>query len=133
MSSILNILFKSKIAGSDLKEALLSMVNCIKEELSYPEVFEYCDITTIFKKKGSRNNFENYRGIFGTSVFRYIIDRLIYNDEYKEIDENLTDANVGCRKGRNIRDNIFVINAITNAVMKNKSEKSFAETIPKSL
>ena len=31
---------------------------------------------------------------------------------------NLSDSNVGSRKARNIRDNIFVINAITNSVKK---------------
>ena len=45
----------------------------------------------------------------------------MYNDEYSTIDENLTDSNVGARKERNIRDNIFVLNAITNSV-KNGNE-----------
>ena len=39
------------------------------------------------------------------------MDRLIYIDEYGGVDENLTDCNVGCRKKRNIRDNLFVMNA----------------------
>ena len=38
------------------------------------------------------------------------------------IDENLTDSNVGARKGRNIRDNIFVLNAVTNSVVKGNEE-----------
>ena len=53
---------------------------------------------------------------------RGILDKLIYNDEYKTIDDNLTDSNVGARKNRNIRDNIFVINAISNSVIKGKEE-----------
>ena len=53
---------------------------------------------------------------------RSILDRLIYNDEYQIIDNNLTDCNVGARKGRNIRDNIFVLNAITNSVRKGGEE-----------
>ena len=56
------------------------------------------------------------------SIFRSILDRLIYNDECEVLDSNLTDCNVGARKERNIRDNIFVINAITNAVKKKKNE-----------
>ena len=64
-----------------------------------------------------------YRGIFRVSVFRNILDRLIFNDEYKNIDKNLTDSNVGGRKGRGIRDNLFVINAITNSV-KNGGENA---------
>ena len=46
---------------------------------------------------------------------------MIYNDEYDIIDSNLTDSNVGGRKTRNIRDNIFVLNAILNS--RNKSSK----------
>ena len=67
------------------------MYNSIKNEHVYPDIFESCDITTIFKKKGSKNDLGNYRGIFGTSIFRYILDKLIYNDVYDSIDKNLTD------------------------------------------
>ena len=79
-------------------------------------------ISSIWKQKKSRNEFDSYRGIFRLTVFRSILDRLIYNDEYKNIDSNLTDANVGARKNRNIRDNIFVMNAIFNEVSKENGE-----------
>ena len=59
-----------------------------------------------------------HAGIFRVTTLRSIIDKLIYNDEYETIDKNLTDSNVGARKNRNIRDNIFVINAILNNVKK---------------
>ena len=41
---------------------------------------------------------------------------------YPIIDKNLTDANVGGRKGRNIRDNLFVLNAVTNSVKRGNEE-----------
>ena len=41
---------------------------------------------------------------------------------YCVIDEALSDSNVGARKGRNVRDNIFVLNAITNSVVNGKEE-----------
>ena len=47
---------------------------------------------------------------------------LIYNDEYPNIDANLTDCNMGGRKERNIRDNIFVINAIMNSIKHKKDD-----------
>ena len=50
------------------------------------------------------------------------MDKLIYNDEYDKIDKNLSDCNVGARKKRNIRDNIFVINAIINSLKKKPQE-----------
>ena len=55
--------------------------------------------------------------MFRVPILRTILDRLIYNDEYYNIDSELTDSNVGARKNRNIRDNIFVVNAITNSVV----------------
>ena len=55
-------------------------------------------------------------------MFRFILDRLIDNDEYKNIDANLTDSNVGARKQRNIRYDIFVMNAIFNSARKETQE-----------
>ena len=117
-----NEIFKSDVAGDDLKRALLNLMNKIKETQVFPEALEICNISSIWKKKKSRNDFENYRGIFRVNIFRSILDRLIYNDEYDTVESSLTDSNVGARQGRNIRDNIFVMNAITNSVIKEKRE-----------
>ena len=67
-------------------------------------------------------DFNSYRGIFRVPILRAILDRLIYNDEYKTVDEAMSDSNVGARKGRNIRDNIFVLNAVMNSVVNGKEE-----------
>ena len=50
------------------------------------------------------------------------MDRLTYTDAYYEIDDNITDGNVGARKQRSVRDNIFVISAITNLVLNGNSQ-----------
>ena len=113
-----NELFKPEHAGKDLKCAVLKMSNQIKKNQKFPEALSYCNITSLYKNKGSRKDFNNYRGIFRVTVIRSIVDKLIYNDEYHNIDEHLTDSNVGARKNQNIRDNIFVINAILNNVKK---------------
>ena len=97
-------------------------MNRIKREQVFPKCLELCNITSIWKMKGPRNEFSSYRGIFRVSIFRSILDKLIYNDEYSNIDKNLTDSNVGARKMRNIRDNIFVLNAILNS-QKHKSNE----------
>ena len=102
--------------------ALLKLSNRIKAEQKYPEVLEIYDKSSIYKNKGSRNSFNSYRGIFRVPIFRAILDRLIYNDEYGDIDEAMSDSNVGARKGRNIRDNIFVLNAVLNSVVNGKEE-----------
>jgi hypothetical protein len=114
-----NEIFRDEVAGSDLLEALLKLMNMIKTKQIYPTVLEKCNITSLHKKK-SKKDFENYRGIFRVQVLRSILDRLIYNDSYYTIDSNLTDGNVGARKQRSVRDNIFVIGAITNSVVNGK-------------
>ena len=112
-----NELFKEGVAGSDLKLATLKLMNQIKDKQQYPKALEQCNITSLYKHKGSRKDFNNYRGVFRVTVFRSILDRLIYNDNYYTIDDHLTDGNVGARKQRNIRDNIFVLGAVTNSVI----------------
>ena len=97
MRSLANELFKPTVAGSDLKMARM------------------CNITSIFKK-GKRSNFTNYRGIFRVIIFRSILDRLVYNHIYPVVNNSLTDANVGSSKGRNLRDNLFVLYAIINSI-----------------
>merc|ERR1719319_1749043 len=116
-NDLANELFHNETAGSDMKEAILLLMNKIKNDLEIPEALEKCNITSIYKK-GKKSDFDNYRGIFRVTVLRNILDRLLYNDIYPVVNENLTDANVGARKERNIRDNLFVLNAVLNSVTK---------------
>ena len=81
-----------------------------------------CNVTNLYKNKGPKQSYDSYRGIFCSSVLRNILDKLVYNDEYEDIDDNLTNCNVGSRKRRNVRDNLFVINAVTNATKQNTKE-----------
>ena len=115
-----NEIFKEDVAGSDLLDALLKLMNMIKAKQKYPKVLEKSNITSIHKKK-SKREFENYRGIFRVQILRSILDRLMYNDSFYTIDSNLTDGNVGARKQRSVRDNIFVIGAVINSVEKGNS------------
>ena len=117
-----NELFKEGVAGGDLKLAVLKLMNKIKDKQQIPQSIQQCNITSLYKNKGPRNKFDSYRGIFRVTVLRSILDRLIYNDMYETLDSNLTDCNVGNRKQRNIRDNLFVLNAVQNST-KRKTEK----------
>ena len=87
--------FRPNNAGKDLKLAILKMMNKIKVEQSVPDIIKRCNISSIYKRKGSRKDFSNYRGIFRVTTLRAVLDKLIYNDEYQNIDDNLTDSNVG--------------------------------------
>ena len=96
-------------------------MNNISNDLEYPEPLEYCNISSIHKK-GRISVFDNYRGVFRVTVLRNMLDRLVYNDICQDIYTNLGDANVVCRKGRNIGDNLFVVNAVINSVSRGKKE-----------
>jgi hypothetical protein len=93
-----------------------------KIEQIYPEALEVYNISSIYKNKGSRNSFNSYRGIYRVPILRTILDRLIYNDEYEGIDEQLSDSNVGARKDINIRVNIFALNAVTNSIVNGNAK-----------
>ena len=115
-----NELLKPDVAGDDLILAITKLMNRMKSELKFPEPLNVCNVTNLFKNKGLKKHFNSYRGIFRTPVLRNVLDKLIYEDEYETIDSNLTNCNVGSRKRRNIRDNLFVINAIANSSKKSK-------------
>ena len=79
-----------------------------------------CNVTAIHKKK-SKSDLCDYRGVLRVHVLRSILDRLTYNGLYYTIDNNLLDGNTGARKHRSVRDNIFVISAITTLVINGSS------------
>ena len=118
-----NEIFQEGVCGDGLIRALVILMNKLKENPSeYPAAMELCNVTSIYKNKGDRNEFDSHRGVFRTTSLRTIMDRLMYIDEYSNIDQNLTDCNVGCRKKRNIRDNLFVVNAIMNSSKRGVDE-----------
>ena len=102
--------------------AIIKLMNRIKTELFFPKPLKVCNVTNLYKNKGLKQQFDSHRGIFRTPVLRNILDKLIYDDEYQNIDQNLTNCNVGSRKGRNVRDNLFVIGAIMNESKQNPEE-----------
>ena len=48
--------------------------------------------------------------------------RLIYSDYYQKIDNSMSDSQVGSRKGKNIRNHIWIINGIITDVLSSKSK-----------
>ena len=109
-----NELFKPGVIGNDLIDSLLHIVNRAKYETSIPRQFRLTKITSIYKNKGEKCDLSNDRGVHSVTKFRAIIDKLLYNDKYPEIDGNMSECNVGGRKNRSIRDNLFVLYAVIN-------------------
>ena len=113
--NLVNEILRPDVAGTDLQLALLKIANKVNEEQNFPKLLKYTDITSVFKGKGSKVDMDNQRGLFSMVTIRTIIDKLIYQDEYETIDENLTDCNVGARK-------LFVVNGVINAVVHGDDE-----------
>ena len=119
---LINEIFKLDVIGDDLKNSLLIMFNQVKKKKMIPSFMNYSNITTV-PKRGSKLELMNERGIFRVAVLRYILMRLIYNTKYPEIDQNISDCQMGARKGKNCKNNIFIVNGIIHEVMKSKRMK----------
>ena len=98
-----NELFSNEVAGMNLKLSMLTMFNKMKEKNNIPDFMRSADVATIYKGKGEKHDLENDRGIFLVTIFRSILMRLIYMDKYSLIDSNMSDYQVGGRKGENVR------------------------------
>ena len=117
-NGMINEIFKTDCAGEDLENALLSLFNGIKDTFHFPEYIKKENISTIFKNKGSRLNLDNDRGIFILTALKKILDNLIYIDKFEDIDKNMSDSNIGARKGKNVKNHLFIIYGIINSVIK---------------
>ena len=118
---LINEIFKPPTAGTDMVKSLSLMMNRIKNEVKLPEIFRHKNVSAIYKNKGSKADLENDRGIFTCTVLNSILQKLIYQDNYEEIDSNLSDSNVGARKRKNIRNHNFIINGIIHHTVTAKS------------
>ena len=119
---LINEIFKEDVIGTDLKKSLLIMFNRIKRQQLIPQFMNISNITTV-PKSGSKLDLRNERGIFRVSVLRSILMRLIYNSNYPNIDGNISDCQMGGRKEKNCKNNIFIINGIIYEVLKTKRNK----------
>jgi hypothetical protein len=118
-----NEIFKEGVIGHNLKKSMLMLYNRLREEKLIPIFMNFSDITTV-QQRGSKLDPENERGIFRVSVLRSILMRMIYNEKYPIIDSNMSDCQMGGRKGKGCKNNIWIINGIIHEVLKSKKMKS---------
>ena len=119
---LINEIFKEGFIGDDLKRSLLLLMNEVKENIEIPDFFTISNITSLYKRSGSRQDMNNERGIFVQTTFKKILSKLIYEEYYPEIDNNMTDANIGGRKERMVQDHLFVVNGIINSVVNGNED-----------
>ena len=117
----INELFKDGVAGCKLKLSLLHIFNKIKEDNHIPDFMRLADVSTIYKGKGSKKELINERGIFVVTVLRSILMKLIYQDYYSILDKSMSDSQIGSRKGKNIRNHLWIVHGIISDVLSSKS------------
>ena len=120
---LINEIFKPGVIGTDLQEALLDLFNLCKSEMKIPDFMQISNISNIWKKKGDKMNIDSYRGIFIVNIFRSLVLRLIYQSKNEIIDSNMTDFQIGGRKGKNVRDHLFVVNGIIQDALSSVNSK----------
>ena len=115
-------IFKPNCTCYGLKIALLKFFNLVLETFHIPEELLMADITSIWKRKGSRMNLKNDRGIFVLTILRKIMDKTLYNHFYDCLDAGMSDSNVGARQNRNVRNHLFIVyRIVTNIVNEGQS------------
>jgi hypothetical protein len=98
------------------------MSNNLKKNNLIPKFLNFANITTV-PKKGSRIELKNERGIFRVELVRSILMNLIYGSKYSKIDRKMSDCQMGGRKRKSCKNNIFILNGIIHESMKSKKMK----------
>ena len=98
--------FKQSVVLQDagiLAHVLAHLVNCSIETGTCPSNSKLARVIPIYKEKGSRHLYENYRPISLLSAFSKIIERLIYDKIFSFLVryEILFDSQFGFRRGHN--------------------------------
>ena len=47
---------------------------------------------------------------------------MIYSETYDSINDSMSDSNIGARKGKNVRDHLFILYAVINSVVRGDSK-----------
>ena len=109
-NGLVNEIFKDDVAGRDFKLSILALFNRMKVKNFIPDFVTMADVATIYKGKGEKCDLQNDRGIFLVTVFRSILMRMIYLDKYEGLDLSMSDSQVGGRRGKSVRNHIWVFN-----------------------
>ena len=99
-------IFKEDAIGDDLKQSIVDLMNKMKEQLVIPECMRTANITMLHKKK-CKSEIKNWRGIFVTSVLRKFLMKMLHERTYEVVASNMTDAQVGARKKKSVRNHIY--------------------------
>ena len=74
------------------------------------------------ENEGVWSDLKNDLGIFVMTVFRMIMDRILYNEYYPSLEKSMSPSNIGAMKNKNIRNHLFILNGIINSVIQGEEK-----------
>ena len=98
------------------------MMNKMKDKVIVPECLRRANITILHKKK-SKLDLNKWRGIFVCSVLRTILMKLVHERTYDIVSSNMTDSQIGTRKGKSVRNHLFVLNSFLSDILSSKKQE----------
>ena len=101
-----------KKGGNDIAESLTAMFNKILNKNKWPGEWKKVKIKSIYKNKGSKEDLNNQRGIFLTSIVQKVFERIILNRQYQKIDNSMSEFQNGARKQRSSSEHLYITRAI---------------------
>ena len=57
------------------------------------------------------------------SVIRTILMKIIHEHAYETVTSNMTDAQIGARRNKSVRNHLFILNSIISDVMASKKKE----------
>ena len=114
-------LFKEGVIGISLKMSILMMINRLRNKITIPPCLKRANIT-ILHKKNCKLDLNNWRGVLVCSILRTILMKMVYKRTYEKVSASMTDAQIGDRKNKSVRNHLFVLNSILSDVTSSKKE-----------
>ena len=109
------------ISSENAKRELYELVCLVWETEVIPDDLVHALFKMIYKK-GSRDDFSNYRAI-GLLCHSYkVLSVLILRRMQPALEERLPDSQAGFRKARGCRDNVLILKIIIDEIVKAKQE-----------
>jgi hypothetical protein len=87
------------------------------KQMVWAQFMRLANITSLYKQKCPKMCLDSDRGIFVLTTVRMILDRLLYNDLYPEVEHKMSNSNIGALKKKIVRNHLFVVHGIINSVI----------------
>ena len=101
-----------------MKDVYLKLFNCIFDSGNFPDSWAEGLIVPIYKKKGSKEDPNNYRGVTLLSCLGKYFNSIL-NARFKKVSEKLiSNIQAGFREGFSTMDHVFTIVSIINLYEK---------------